>query len=168
MEQKKTHPSGEYDPEFFNTNAFVKEEQSLPTTNPPILLPPTASGPVHMSPASTSETQQRPLMNTTLFMSSFAGTITAGVVLGVIVLIVYVVRRKCRAHKYFNGYKKLSGTNSPGEQQSRGKDVVFQHSYVATFPFLGAVRETSSFFGSTVIVHELSLNLSLVGALGET
>ena len=95
-----------------------------PTVSPPTpstthfekMMPPTE---VPLA-ASRSGTQEPPLINTSSFLSSFSGTIAAFVVLALIGIIVYIMYRKCANRS--RGYKKLKSKNSPGEQQSEGKD----------------------------------------------
>ena len=61
---------------------------------------------------------QNQAINETSFLSSFTGTITAVVFLGLIGLIVYIIHDKC-VHKMHKGYKKLSGTSTPKQRQGK-------------------------------------------------
>ncbi|KAJ7383297.1 hypothetical protein OS493_029262 [Desmophyllum pertusum] len=82
-----------------------------------------------MTLTSTAPTSQPPqLINASSFLSSFAGTIVALVLLGLIGLIIYAVFKLC-ARKMQKGYKKLSDTSKPEVRQREDKgDIMDENS----------------------------------------
>ena len=116
-----------------NTHAFENEElniqyQALPDNNR-FTLQQTVSTPTttttttentlgQLTPHNSvilTTTAQTQLINPSSFISSFAGTTAAVLVIGLIGLIIYVVFKKC-VHKVPKGYKKLRDSPEPGEQ----------------------------------------------------
>ena len=116
---------------MINGNGNLKEDRGVSTTLQPAIPALTATGsnigqlmmltpiPVKTTTTSTAETEQSPVINTNSFLSSFSGTIVAFLVAGFIVLIIYIVYRRC-VHKMARGYRRISGTDIPGEEQIEG------------------------------------------------
>ena len=113
--------------ERFVSQTFTDKNQF---TFQPTVSPPTTSETAELGQltphnpttlTSTAPTSQPPqLINASSFLSSFAGTIVALVLLGLIGLIIYAVFKLC-ARKMQKGYKKLSDTSKPEVRQREGE-----------------------------------------------
>lgn len=129
-----------------NTHAFQNEElniqsQALPDKNrftfqQTVSTPTTTENTLgQLTPHSSvilTTTAQTQLINASSFISSFAGTIAAVLVLGLIGLIIYVVF-KMRVHKIPKGYKKLRDSPNPGEQL-KGENICTDIYYFLSVP----------------------------------
>ena len=137
-EQKDKNTFARSIPGAISVSSTQKEEDlSLSTTLRPIMPMPTArdqtlrgtSPPTQVTnrillvPTPSFHQQKPKLINVPSLFSSFIGTLAAVAVVGLLVLIAYIVYKKC-SHKIRGEYKRLGSKNSLGAEDIVGETVV--------------------------------------------